>query len=347
MEQTQNINIQRLEPLIPPREIKHRFPMNEAANRVIVQGRRDIIRIINGEDDRLMIIAGPCSIHDSKQAMDYAGRLRELADKVRERILIVMRVYFEKPRTTVGWKGLINDPWLNGTFDIGSGLKLARQLLLDINALGLPCGTEMLDPISPQYTADLIAWASIGARTSESQTHRQMASGLSMPVGYKNSTDGSLQTALDAMQAARHPHSFLGINESGLTCIVKTKGNPWAQLILRGGNDGPNYESEYVAKALEGLQKAGAPSGVLIDCSHANALKDYRRQHLPFEDALQQRLNGATGINGMMLESNIHPGNQKLGDDPASLQSGVSITDACIGWEETEALVNKAYDALG
>jgi 3-deoxy-7-phosphoheptulonate synthase len=257
-----------------------------------------------------------------------------------------MRVYFEKPRTTVGWKGLINDPHLNDTFDIPTGLRLARRVLLDVADMGLPAATEMLEPITPQYIADLITLASIGARTTESPTHRQMASGLSMPVGYKNGTDGSLQVALDAMLAAKTPHSFLGIDTDGNTCIVNTKGNPWGHLILRGGRSGANYAAAHIKEAEERLKAAGLPAKLMVDCSHANSDKDYRKQSLAWRDVIEQRLNGNQAVIGLMLESNLLPGNQKLTADLSQLTRGVSITDGCIGWEETESLLLEAHRTL-
>jgi 3-deoxy-7-phosphoheptulonate synthase len=268
----------------------------------------------------------------------------ELARRVEEQMLLVMRVYFEKPRTTVGWKGLINDPHLNDTFDIDSGLRIARRILLAIAEMGLPAATEMLEPITPQYIADLITLASIGARTTESPTHRQMASGLSMPVGYKNGTDGSLQVAIDAMIAARTPHSFLGIDPDGKTCIVNTKGNPWGHLILRGGRSGPNYTAEMIQKAAEQLAAAGLPSRILVDCSHANSDKDYRKQSLVWNDVIGQHLLGNSAVMGLMLESNLFPGSQKLTSDLSQLKYGISITDGCIGWEETALLIETAAE---
>ena len=278
--------------------------------------------------------------------MEYAHRLVELSRQVADRIVLVMRVYFEKPRTTLGWKGLINDPHLNGTFDIAAGLRSARRILLAINELGMPAATEMLEPITPQYVADLVTWAAIGARTTESQTHRQMASGLSMPVGFKNGTDGGLQIAIDAMLAAQSPHSFLGIDPNGRTCIVQTKGNPWGHLILRGGRGGPNYAPQYLAEAYESLQKNKLCSQIMVDCSHANSEKDHRRQEIVWNDVIEQRVAGNRHILGMMVESNLHEGAQKLGDDPSKLQYGVSITDACTGWDSTREMILRAHDAL-
>jgi 3-deoxy-7-phosphoheptulonate synthase len=346
MRSTHQVHVASVEPLIPPGEMSRRFPMTERANETVVAAREGIQRILSGADERLLVVVGPCSIHDEKAAMEYAGRLADLARRVADRLLIVMRVYFEKPRTTVGWKGLINDPHLNGTFDIGEGLGWARRILLAVNEVGLPAATEMLDPISPQYTADLVAWASIGARTTESQTHRQMASGLSMPIGFKNSTDGNLQNAVDAMAAAREPHSFLGIDFEGRTCIINTAGNSDGHLILRGGHSGPNYDAEHVARAAALLEKAGLCPSLMIDCSHANSGKDHRRQAAVLRDALAQRAAGNKNVIGVMIESNLREGSQKIAADLAQLKYGVSITDACIGWEETERLLSEAHASI-
>jgi 3-deoxy-7-phosphoheptulonate synthase len=344
---TQNLNILRTRTLIYPRQIKRELPMTAASHRTVVESREVVKAILSGTDQRLLAIVGPCSIHDEHAAMEYAARLRKLADEVRDRIAIVMRVYFEKPRTTIGWKGLINDPHLDGSFDMETGLRLARKILLQITALGLPTGTEALDPITPQYIADLLTWAAIGARTTESQTHRTMASGLSMPVGFKNGTDGSLQVALDALAAVKHRQAFLGIDENGLTAVIETKGNPWGHIILRGGRDGPNYHPDQVAAAILALEKAGLPHGVMVDCSHANADKKFYNQKLVLRSVVEQRVAGARAIIGVMLESNLVEGNQQLGADKRQLRYGVSITDECIGWEETEVLLRETYASLG
>jgi 3-deoxy-7-phosphoheptulonate synthase len=347
MRPTQNIHIRETVPLISPRDLKQEMPETTVANQTVVDSRDAVQAILKGEDDRMIAVVGPCSIHDGDAAMVYAARLRELADQVKDRLFVVMRVYFEKPRTTVGWKGLINDPFLNGTFDISAGLKMARTILLNVAELGLPAATEMLEPITPQYIADLVTLASIGARTTESQTHRQMASGLSMPVGYKNATDGDLQPAFDAMIAAQNPHSFLGIDEEGDTCIIKTTGNPYGHLIVRGGSSGPNYSKEALGEAHERLNTAGLNTSVLVDCSHGNSNKDYQKQGVAWDDVIQQRLDGNDAVIGLMLESNIVPGNQKLTEDLSKLAYGQSITDACVGWEETETLLRGAFDKLG
>jgi len=342
---TQHLHIRGTIPLVSPRELHEQLPISEAAAETVVSSRDALIRILNGEDPRIVAIVGPCSIHNIDSALEYARRLKKLADEVRDQIFVIMRVYFEKPRTTVGWKGLINDPHLDDTFDIGTGLQLARRLLLDVTEMGLPAATELLEPITPQYIADLITLTAIGARTTESPTHRQMASGLSMPVGYKNGTDGDLQVAIDAMIAARSPHSFLGIDPDGSTCIVQTTGNPWGHVILRGGRNGTNYQAPQIEQAAGKLKAAGLAARLCIDCSHANSSKDYRRQHIVWNDVIAQRVAGNANIMGLMLESNLEPGAQKPGA-PASLQYGVSITDACIGWEETEQLLRSAAQAL-
>jgi 3-deoxy-7-phosphoheptulonate synthase len=347
MPATANLRIRSLDPLVPPARLANLLPLDAEATRTIVTGRQVVERVLAGEDSRLIAIVGPCSIHDVEAARDYAARLRRLADRVAGRMLVVMRVYFEKPRTTVGWKGLINDPHLDDTFDVATGLRLARGLLIEIARQGLPTATEFLEPITPQYIADTIVLGAIGARTTESPTHRQMASGLSMPVGFKNSTDGTLQTAVDAMQSARAPHSFLGIDNDGGTCVVKTAGNPWGVLILRGGRGGSNYSPEILHEARTKLEAAGLPSCVIVDCSHANSGKDHRRQAIVWRDVLEQRVAGDHSIVGMMLESNIHPGSQPVSRDRAALAYGVSVTDGCIGWEETESLLLEAHDRLG
>ncbi len=320
--------------------------MTPATNATVINGREAVKRILRGEDSRLLVIVGPCSIHDEKAALEYAERLVELSKQLADRLCVVMRVYFEKPRTTIGWKGLIYDPHLDGTFDIQAGLLAARTILLKVGEMGMPAATEMLDPITPQYTADLVTWASIGARTTESQTHRQMASGLSMPVGYKNATDGNLQIAMDAMQAAGHPHNFLGIDTDGQTCVIQTKGNPWGHLILRGGRSGPNFAAEMVRTAVEQLQAGKLSPGLMVDCSHANSEKDHRRQAFVWRDVVAQRVAGNQHVIGLMLESNLFEGNQKLAN-PSDLKYGVSVTDACLGWDETKELLLHAHAAMG
>lgn len=342
----QDVHVRSATPLISPRYLKQEETISDAAVKTVIEGRESVKRIISGEDDRLIVVVGPCSIHDHVAALEYAQRLKALADKVRDKLLVVMRVYFEKPRTTVGWKGLINDPHLNDTFDIATGLRMGRRILLEITNMGLPAATELLEPITPQYIADLISLTAIGARTTESPTHRQMASGLSMPVGFKNGTDGSLQVAIDAMLSARSQHSFLGIDNDGQTCIVNTKGNPWGFLILRGGRSGTNYSPESLADSLNRLNAAKLPPRVMVDCSHANSNKDYRLQHVCFNECVAQRLAGNKYIVGLMLESNLKPGAQSLTNDLTKLEYGVSITDGCIGWEETEELIMSAHEQL-
>jgi 3-deoxy-7-phosphoheptulonate synthase len=346
MRQTENINVRGIEPLISPEELKHEQPMSEAAADAVVDSREIVKKILAGDDPRLMVIVGPCSIHEEKSGLEYAERLAELARKVEDRLFVLMRVYFEKPRTTVGWKGLINDPHLNDTFDIGAGLRIARRILLRVAEMNLPAATEMLEPITPQYIADLITLASIGARTTESPTHRQMASGLSMPVGYKNGTDGSLQVAIDAMMAARTPHAFLGIDAAGRTCIVQSKGNPWQCLVLRGGRSGPNYSADSIKSAADELARQKLPSRLIVDCSHANSNKDFRRQCVVWNSVVEQFAAGGPSIAGVMLESNLVEGAQKVPADLKQLQHGISITDPCIGWEETESLILAAYEKL-
>ena len=343
---TSNLRIRSLEPLVPPARLCNLLPLGPAAAATILAGRRDVEQVLSGDDPRVIAVVGPCSIHDPAAARDYAARLKGVADRVADRLLVVMRVYFEKPRTTVGWKGLINDPHIDGTFDVATGLRLARGLLIEIAALGLPTATEFLEPITPQYIADTLVLGAIGARTTESPTHRQMASGLSMPVGFKNSTDGSLQAAVDAMQAAKTPHSFLGIDNDGGTCVVSTTGNPWGVLMLRGGRSGSNYSPEVMLEARTKLEAAGLPARIIVDCSHANSGKDHTRQAAVWRDVLEQRLTGDTSIVGLMLESNIHAGAQPVAADRAQLQYGVSITDGCIGWDETEELLLEAHGRL-
>ena len=333
-------------PLPTPAEFETELPIPADVLETVVRGRREIEEILSGRDDRMLFVAGPCSIHDERSAMEYAQRLASLAREIEDRVLVVMRVYFEKPRTTVGWKGLIYDPDLDGSFNIDAGLRRARQLLIDIGALGLPTGTEFLDPIAPQYLADLISWVAVGARTTESQTHRQMASGLSMPVGFKNSTDGNIEVAVNALLSAREPHAFLGIDREGRTCTVQTSGNPYGHIVLRGGSDGTNFDAESVCETHEQLEAAGLTPTVLVDCSHANSGKDHRRQSIAFRDVIAQRAAGNRGVIGLMLESHLNEGNQSLGDDPSALRYGVSITDACIGWDETVELLREAAVAL-
>lgn len=342
MQQTEDLNVSSIAPLLSPADLRQELPLTEAARRTVIEGRTAIQRILCQKDDRLLVIVGPCSIHDPKAALEYAGRLNVLRQELQDALCIVMRVYFEKPRTTVGWKGLIYDPYLDGSDDLPTGLRQARQLLLDINAMGLPAGTEMLDPITPQYHADLISWAAIGARTTESQTHREMASGLSMPIGFKNSTEGVLQVAIDAMQAARSPHTFLGVDQQGHAAVVRTRGNAWGHVVLRGGHARPNYDPESIHLASNQLRQAGMSPLVMVDCSHANSNKRHEQQEEVWNSVLLQRMAGNTAIMGLMLESNLHAGNQQIPQQLDQLQYGVSVTDACIAWETTERMLRQA-----
>ncbi len=344
-ERLENTNIESHRVLVTPEELKARLPATEAA-RESVQAARDAVRaILARRDHRLLVVVGPCSIHDVDAAREYAERLRALSDRVGHSLLLVMRAYFEKPRTTVGWKGLINDPHLDDTFHIDEGLTLARRLLLELAELGLPLSTEALDPITPQYLQDLIAWSAIGARTTESQTHREMASGLSCAVGFKNGTDGALDVAINAMQSVASPHRFLGINPAGQVSVLHTRGNRYAHVVLRGGSAGPNYDAGSIAACEAALARLPGEPNIMVDCSHANAAKDHRRQPLVARSVRDQILAGNDSIVGLMIESHLHEGNQPLGD-PAALRYGVSITDACIGWETTEALLDELADSL-
>ena len=347
MRPTANINVVGFVPLISPRQLKRDLPATEEMSQVIFDSREAAKAILSGTDDRMLVVLGPCSIHNRDAALEYAERLKGLSDKVSDRLLLVMRVYFEKPRTTLGWKGLINDPHLDGSFDMVEGLHLAREILLKIVGLGLPTATETLEPFTPQYLDDLITLASVGARTTESPTHRQMASGLSMPVGFKNGTDGSLDVAINAMTAAAGAHSFLGMDDAGGICIVQTKGNDWGHLILRGGRSGPNHTPDALARAAKKLRAAGFPARLMVDCSHGNSRKDHHNQPKVWEEVVEQRLGGNKSIIGMMLESHLKPGRQDLGDAPSQLEYGLSITDACIGWEETAELVLATHERLG
>jgi len=341
-----NQHVIEIKALPSPRAIKTKLPITDQAASLVLETREAIRRILHGQDrDRLVLIVGPCSIHDTDAAYEYAAKLKPVADALRDRFLIVMRTYFEKPRTTVGWKGLINDPHLDGTCDIATGMELARTILLKINQVGLPCATELLDPISPQYVADLISWTAIGARTTESQTHREMASGVSMPVGFKNGTEGSLQVAINAMTSASTPHHFVGINADGQTSIIKTMGNPDRHIVLRGGGGRTNYDEEHVAKAEAAVAGEGIARPIMIDCSHDNSRKDHTRQGLVAREVLRQFREGRQSIMGLMLESNLHPGKQTWREGVA-LTHGVSITDACLGWDETAALLTDLAEAI-
>jgi len=343
---TDNLHVSGLTPIIAPADLIQVFPLSEEDAEFVANSRNRIIDILSGRDKRLMVVVGPCSIHDPVAALDYAGRLSRLSRAVQDQIAVVMRVYFEKPRTTIGWKGLINDPDLNGSHQISKGLGIARQLLCSITALKLPVAVELLDPITPPYFSDIISWGAIGARTTESQPHRELASGSSFPVGFKNGTDGSLQIAIDGIGSALHPHTFLGINREGRTAIVKTKGNPDVHIVLRGGNDKPNYFPEDIEKTEKLLAKANLPPGIMVDCSHANSFKDHERQEEVLINVLEQIAAGNKSIAALMIESNLKPGNQKISSDPAAMEYGVSVTDKCVGWETTERMLSYASEKL-
>ncbi|GAA5523685.1 phospho-2-dehydro-3-deoxyheptonate aldolase, Tyr-sensitive [Microbulbifer aestuariivivens] len=338
-QQFDDLNVVSQEVLISPEQLKAELPVSEAAEATVAAGRAAVRDVLDRKDHRLMVVIGPCSVHDVDAAMDYARRLKKIADQVSDTLLIVMRVYFEKPRTTVGWKGLINDPFLNDSFKIQDGLHIGRKLLLDIAELGLPTATEALDPISPQYLQDLISWSAIGARTTESQTHREMASGLSSAVGFKNGTDGSLEVAINALQSTANPHRFLGINKEGQVAIIHTAGNPYGHVVLRGGNDKPNYDSVSVAMCEQELRQAGLHPNIMIDCSHANSNKNHELQPLVVDNVTHQILDGNQSIIGIMVESNLSAGNQKILDDHSQMAYGVSVTDKCIDWDTTEKLL--------
>jgi len=340
-------NISGHQTLPTPREVVKSLPASPACLETVARGRREIRDILRGDDDRLFVVVGPCSIHDPKAALEYAERLRELAEKVKDRFVLVMRVYFEKPRTTVGWKGLINDPRMDGSFRIEEGLRAARSLLLSVTKLGLPAATEALDPVSPQYVSELVSWHAIGARTTESQTHRELASGLSTPIGFKNGTDGGVQVALDAIRSAAAPHHFIGVDPDGQVSVYQTKGNPDCHVVLRGGRE-PNYDRASVLYTSEKLKMAGLNRRLMVDCSHGNSEKDHRRQPKAFEACLAQVREGASPIVGLMLESNLHEGRQDIPKDlkdHSHLKYGVSVTDACLGWDDTKRLILDAARA--
>lgn len=341
-----NINVSSQDILITPAQLKATLPMSEAVQGTLATSRKVIQDILDRKDHRLFVVVGPCSIHDPEAALDYARRLRALADEVSDTLYIVMRVYFEKPRTTVGWKGLINDPYLDDSFKIEEGLHIGRKLLLDILGMGLPTSTEALDPISPQYLQDLISWTAIGARTTESQTHREMASGLSSPVGFKNGTDGSLTVATNALNSVARPHRFLGINSQGQVSVFTTRGNAYGHIVLRGGAEGPNYDSVHIKLCEDALEKAGVASNIMVDCSHANSNKQPELQPLVVDNVANQILEGNTSIVGLMIESNLQGGNQAIPTDLSKLQYGVSVTDGCIDWENTESSLRSMHKKL-
>lgn len=342
----ENLNIRSQQVLITPSALKKELPASEAAISAIVEGRQTIKNILDRKDHRIFVVVGPCSIHDVKAALEYGAKLKALADKVSDTLYLVMRVYFEKPRTTVGWKGLINDPHLNDSFEIEEGLHIGRKLLIDLAEVGLPTSTEALDPITPQYLQDLISWSAIGARTTESQTHREMSSGLSGAVGFKNGTDGNLEVAINALLSVANPHNFLGINKEGQVAIIATKGNAYGHVVLRGGGGKTNYDSASIARCEEKLQKAGITPNIMVDCSHANSEKDPARQPLVMDNVANQIIEGNKSLVGLMVESNLKFGNQKLTDNPDELEYGVSITDGCIDWETTEKSILEMREKL-
>ena len=340
-----NTNIKSSHVLLTPNEVKEKLPLNKTAEHTILKFRQEIEHILDFQDRRKFIVVGPCSIHDPKAAIEYGEKLHALAEKVQDKLLLIMRVYFEKPRTTVGWKGLINDPEMDDSFNVEKGILIARNLLLKLTELGLPTATEALDPIIPQYISELISWSAIGARTTESQTHREMASGLSMPVGFKNGTDGNIQVAINALKSAKTPHNFLGINQKGQVSVFQTKGNAHGHVILRGGNQ-PNFEAENIKLVEEQLKTANLSPRIVVDCSHGNTNKDYRLQSLVFENIIQQIVDGNSSIVGMMLESNLYAGSQAITGNREDLKYGVSVTDKCINWEETERIILAAHAKL-
>ena len=339
-----DVNVKSIQPLVTPAELKKEVPLTETAYQTVVKGRETVRNILDGNDKRLFIVIGPCSIHDTVAAHEYADRLKVLSDKIKDTIYVVMRVYFEKPRTTVGWKGLINDPDMNDSFNIEKGLRIGRQLLRELNEKGLPCATEALDPNSPQYYQDLISWSAIGARTTESQTHREMSSGLSSPVGFKNGTDGGLTVATNAMQSVKHGHSFLGLNDQGQVSVIHTSGNPYAHVVLRGGNGKPNYDAGSVAEAETALAKAKVSNKIMIDASHANSNKDPYLQPLVLKNITEQILDGNKSIVGLMVESHLKGGRQDIPSDLNALEYGKSVTDGCIDWETTEKALLEKHD---
>jgi 3-deoxy-7-phosphoheptulonate synthase len=342
----ENINVTSFDAMPSPEDVHARLPLSEQAAAAVMRGRGALRDILERKDQRLFIVVGPCSIHDPVAGLDYARRLKALQEEVKDTLLLVMRVYFEKPRTTTGWKGYINDPDMDDSFHVDQGMEKARRFLLDVCELGLPTGTEALDPISPQYLGDLIAWTAIGARTTESQTHREMSSGLSTPVGFKNGTDGDISIAINAILSASHPHSFLGLNGQGRVAIVRTSGNRYGHVVLRGGDGRPNYDTVSVAMAEQALTKAGLPANIVVDCSHANSYKKPDLQPLVMTDVINQVRNGSKSLVGVMIESNIVAGNQPIPDDLSQLKYGCSVTDACVDWETTEKMIRDAAALL-
>ena len=346
MQNTENLNIESLTAMPSPAEVQAALPLTEAAAKTVVEGRRTLEAILDRKDPRVFMVIGPCSIHDPVAGIDYANRLKHLAERVKDTIYIVMRVYFEKPRTSTGWKGYINDPYMDDSFRIAEGIQKGRDFLLRVNELGLPAATEALDPISPQYLGDLIAWTAIGARTSESQTHREMSSGLSTPVGFKNATDGDMSVAINAIISSSNPHSFLGVNADGMTSIVRTRGNRYGHVVLRGGGDRPNYDTVSITLAENAIAKAKLPKNLVVDCSHANSYKKPELQPLVLRDCVNQIRSGNQSIVGFMIESNIEAGNQSIPTDLAQLKYGCSVTDACIDWDATEQAILEMHASL-
>jgi len=346
MQQTENLNIEAFAPMPTPEEVHARLPLTEKAAQAVVEGRRTLERILDRQDPRLFIVVGPCSIHDAAAGLDYAKRLKALADEVADTLVLVMRVYFEKPRTSTGWKGYINDPRMDDSFHIEEGMMKAREFLLAVNEIGLPAATEALDPIAPQYLGDLIAWTAIGARTSESQTHREMSSGLSTPVGFKNGTDGSVDTAVNAILSAASPHSFLGVNNQGRSAVVRTRGNRYGHVVLRGGGGRPNYDTVSISMTEQALTKAKLAQNIVVDCSHANSYKKPELQPLVMQDCVNQIRLGNRSIVGLMIESFIEAGNQSIPADLMQLKYGCSVTDACIDWATTEKAIRDARETL-
>jgi 3-deoxy-7-phosphoheptulonate synthase len=343
---TENLNIASLDVMPSPDEVKSRIPLTDAAADTVVKGRRTVEAILDGKDPRLFVVVGPCSIHDPAAGLDYARRLARLATELSDVFYFVMRVYFEKPRTSLGWKGFINDPFMDDSFRVDVGMEKARRFLLDVNELGLPAGTEALDPIAPQYYGDLVAWTAIGARTSESQTHREMSSGLSTPVGFKNGTDGDVEAAVNAIVSASRPHSFLGINGQGRSAVVRTRGNRYGHLVLRGGGGRPNFDTVSISLAEQALEKARMPRSIVVDCSHANSWKKPELQPLVMRDVVHQIREGNRSVVGLMVESFIEPGNQPIPDDLSKLRYGCSVTDPCVGWDTTVEMLRSAQPVL-
>lgn len=344
MNKIHNLNITSVNELPKPNELINEIAISEQQKEFVAQSRAEIADILFGNDRRLLIVVGPCSIHDIEAGIEYAQRIKALSESVKDKVLLVMRAYFEKPRTSIGWKGLILDPHLDDSSDIPNGIKIARRFLSKLIEMGIPTATELLDPITPQYIADLISWSAIGARTTESQTHRQLASGLSMPIGFKNSTDGSLSAATHAITAATHPQTFMGINDEGRASYIHTMGNPYCHIVLRGGKTGPNFDQQSIKDTEDILKKKDLKPSIMVDCSHANSAKDHKKQPDVMRDVLKQIAAGNRSIKALMLESNIHEGSQPFPQPKEDLKYGVSITDSCTDWETTEALIREAYE---